>query len=153
MPDITNLPENGTILMNKEDSHMSGLSVFTKDRIMNCYTAMLDYIYDDEVESEERYGRLMEEIEKQRPAIPEEVYSQIYDFAVKEIGDIVYGDGKYEFEGIAPEEFVIHDDGRVKFKTERATMKAMANFVQMLDSVERKIHVFGMEVLHPYLMA
>lgn len=116
---------------------------------MKCYRLILDYIEDDNVESEDCFCQMVAEVRKQKIAIPSDLYRQIEEFIDTNIAPFVYEYSGPEY----TEDEARYENGTLHLLTEEATHKAMAHFLDTLCEMTDKTEEFGLKVLQPYLLS
>lgn len=142
--------ENGIV----EETKMKVVySDFVKENIQKGYDLMMDYICSEEVEDENEYCKMREELSKLRVAIPKVVYDKIEKCADDYLEPIIY-DYENFFAELYTDELGYFDEDHVfHLKDEAATFKHMGLFLEKIYGVQKQIEKFGIEELYPILVS
>ena len=128
MCDTTKFNERGTI------------TDFSKNAILNCYRAILDYLHDDEVESEECIAVLFDELEVNKICIPANIFAMIDEYVDEYISPIVY-DPDNTFALSNHEEELLEIEQSSPNRTYSTEEIICFNFVMTLHEIEKDLDI------------
>ena len=137
--------------MNNEKQHM-GLSDYNKEAIHKCYILMKTYLHDDDVEDEDCFSKMYEEVEKNRIAIPAEIYIQIKECIDELLAPIVYEHDDVFYRCYTDDLGHVGDDGSFHINDEEALKKTIMYHMMTLVEIEEKVDQFAMEHLYPVMV-
>ena len=130
----------------------NNLNEFSKKAIFKCYVLMKDYLHDDEVESESCFGKMFQEIDKMKIAIPESIYKKITQFMDEWLAPIVY-ERETCFPTFYSDEVGFYNaDGKWEIRDEDGMKKICKEFLLKLLETEDELDSFAMEELYPLLV-
>lgn len=130
----------------------STISDFNKKLIYDCYKEMKDYLHSDDVESEDRFCEMYNNISKCEIAVPAELFKKIDQFVDDNLAPIVY-DRKETFKSCYTEDIgSFNEDGVFCTRDEESTHKLCMNFMLVLFNIEQKVEDFAKTDLSPYLL-
>lgn len=128
-------------------------SDFVKENILNAYKMLIDYIASGNVEDEDEYCKLRDELSKLQIAIPEEIFEKIERCVDVFLDPIVY-DFENFFAELYTEDFGYFDEDNVfHMKSEAAIREQAELYDERIWDIQCQIEEFGMEVLYPILVA
>lgn len=128
------------------------MTEFNKYAILRCYQEIKEYLHNGQVEYEECFADMCQQIETYRIAVPEEVYGKIQECIAEFLEPIVY-DPMNTFAKCYTDEIGFwKSDGTWQIKDEAWTLKSCMGFLSKLEEIEEKVDAFAMETLYPVLM-
>lgn len=149
----------GTDMMDNEQDRIKEVtevkaiySDFIKNNIQKAYDLLLDYLYSDEIEDEDEYCKMRENLAKLQIAIPKEIYNKIEKCADEYLEPIIY-DRENFFAELYSEELGHFDEKHVfHLRDEDAMLKYMGLFFKKIFNVRKCIEEFGIKELYPILI-
>lgn len=145
--------ENSTETTEEETiMQKNNVTDFNKERIFHCYNVMKNYLQDDDVESEECFNCMYDEIEKCKVAIPTAVFEKISNFIDEKLAPIVYESEKTFAECYTDEIGYYNDENIWQTRDEEATRKMCMAFIVKLAEIEQELDNFAMNELSPVLV-
>lgn len=128
-------------------------SDFVKENILKAYKMLIDYIASDDVEDEEEYCNLRDELSKLQIAIPEEIFEKIEKCVDDFLDPIIY-DYENFFAELYTEDFGYFDEDHVFHMKSEAAIRAQAElYHERIWDIQCQIKEFGMKELYPILVA
>lgn len=128
------------------------LTDFNKNAILRCYELMKDYLHDDAMEDEECFSQMFAEIEKQRIAIPREVYEKIGQFIDENLAPIVYEREETYSECYSEDIGFYNEEGIWEVRDEESMKRMCMAFIMRTMEIEQALDKFAMDELHPLLV-
>ena len=128
------------------------LTDFNKNAILRCYELMKDYLHDDQMEHEECFSQMFTEIEKQRIAIPGEVYEKICQFIDETLAPIVYEREETYPECYSDDIGFYNEEGIWEVRDEESLKRMCMAFIMRTMEIEQALDKFAMDELHPLLV-
>ena len=128
------------------------LTDFNKNAILRCYELMKDYLHDDAMEDEECFSQMFAEIEKQRIAIPGEVYEKIGQFIDENLAPIVYEREETYSECYSEDIGFYNEEGIWEVRDEESMKRMCMAFIMRTMEIEQELDKFAMDELHPLLV-
>jgi len=140
-------------IMNVTKSKNQGtISDFNKKIIYDCYNEMKEYLHSDDVESEDRFSKMYNNILKCEIAIPAELFKKIKLFIDSNLAPIIY-ESDETFKSCYTEDIgSFNKDGVFCPHDEESTHKLCINFMLVLFNIEQKVDDFAKNDLSPYLL-
>ena len=130
----------------------STISDFNKKVIYDCYKEMKEYLHSDDVESEDRFTEMYNNILQCEIAMPAELFEKIKLFVDSNLAPIVYESNKIfkscYTDGIGS----FNEDGVFCPHDEESTRKFCINFMLVLFNIEQKVDDFAKNNFSPYLL-
>ncbi len=135
----------------KENNNMGNITTteFQKIQIMECYEAMIQYVNNMDIEDEEKFYELRTLIEAKKLALPGDVLQVLLNFLDDVVATYVFDDYTPEF---TPDE-AEYDGEVLVIKSEEASKKMIASFMNNLLELNKQIESFAERELKPYLWA
>lgn len=148
---------DGTLITNeeqKEGTEMQAIIMtdFNKNAILHCYKLMKDYLHDDEIEDEECFSQMFAEVEKQKIAIPRDVYQKICQFIDERLAPIVYEREKTFTECYRDDIGFYNSEDVWEVSDEESMKKMCMAFIVRIFEIEQELDNFAMSELHPLLI-
>lgn len=112
---------------------------------------MIEYLHYDDIESENVYCSMRNEIDIRRFAIPEDIYSKIEYIADKLLQPIIYD--KNFFETLhTPDIGYFNNEGIFQIDSDESLIKFMAKFFEIIIRIEKELDEFFMKEFHTILI-
>lgn len=128
-------------------------SSFVKEKIYTCYKLMAEYLTSDDVEDENAYCDMRNEIIKMKVCIPKEIFDKITKFAEDHLEPIIYDRDNF-FADMYTEEFGYMDENHCfHIKDEDAIHKQAGIYYTKLFDLTDQLEEFGMKEIYPILTA
>lgn len=121
----------------------------TREHIAKCYSLMKEYIQDPDCEFEERFDKLSNEIEKERPFVPESIFAKIERF----VEDRLYITCiiEDELEELGEDKYRINKDGSISFINDESAIQFVKIFFKKTQKLNTELEIFTSKELSPYL--
>lgn len=146
------MKESGKEVEEAEAVEAVRVTEFNKYAIFSCYYKMKEYLHDDEVEFEERFADMCQQIEAYRIAMPEKIYGKIQGCIAELLEPIVYDPMNTFAQCYTDEIGFWKSDGTWQIRDEAGTLKFCTSFLMKLAEIEDKVDAFAKETLNPLLM-
>lgn len=126
-------------------------SNFVKTNVLNAYHLMMDYIQSEDIENEDTYITMRQQLNRLKVGIPHELYTKIETFANTELDPIIYEHDTF-FAEMYSENFGFFDEENCFHVKEDAKFDFFDKYLKITLSVQNKLEDFGKNELYPVLM-
>ena len=126
---------------------MKNLSPTTKISILACYIAILEYLDSDDIDSEERFGQMCNEIDAEKTYLPLVIHREICRFVDNKVAPIIYEHKAFFSECYTDEIGFVNEEGVWQTRNEESTRKMCTAYVSKLEEVTIELETLVNQLL------